>query len=263
MFSDFPDATFLHHLADVADAETLHRFRSVLTIDTKVKPGWKFDPVTAADREAELALRRAISDRYPDHGILGEEFGVKQSESPIQWVLDPVDGTRPFICGIPVWGTLIGMTVEGRARLGLMSQPFTRERFWGDDTGAWRQGTDGRHRLSASKVTDLSEAILHLNSPESLTDGVRGGFQRLSAAAKMTRYGGECYAFAMLAAGLIDVCIEPSLQPYDIVAIIPIVEGAGGVVTRFDGGAAETGGPIILAATPELHAAALAILLRS
>jgi histidinol phosphatase-like enzyme (inositol monophosphatase family) len=256
---ELPDARFLHRLADAADRETLPRFRQQLVIESKVKPERGFDPLTEADRKAELALRELIGREYPGHAILGEEFGPSGA-GPVRWVLDPVDGTRPFLCGIPVWGTLIGLTVHERAELGMMSQPFTGERFWADSRGAWQRGARGTSALSVSEVTDLSEAILHTTSPESFPEHLLPAFGVLRGKVKMTRYGGECYAFAMLAAGCIDLCLEPSLQPYDITPIIPIVEKAGGVVTCLDGSRAENGGAVLVSATPALHEQALRIL---
>lgn len=254
-----PDAAFLHYLADIADAETLPRYRHDLAIETKPKEGYTFDPVTEADREAEIAMRAAIGERFPDHAVLGEEMGLTGSGHH-RWVLDPVDGTRPFICGLPVWGTLIGLTVDGRAELGMMSQPFTGERFWADRDGAWTQRNGVRQPLATRDIGDLDQAILHTTSPEHFGDDLAAGFERLKAAVRMTRYGGECYAMAMIAAGRIDLAIEPSLQPYDIVALIPIIERAGGVVTRLDGSRAEAGGAVLVSATAALHAEALRIL---
>jgi len=254
-----PSADFLHRLADIADRETLPRFRTDLAVESKTGEGY-FDPVTEADREAEIAIRAAIDAEYPDHAILGEEFGLTGSGS-CRWVLDPVDGTRPFICGLPVWGTLIGLTVDGRAEQGMMSQPFTRERFWATADGAWYEHAGRRQRLSTRDVGTLSRAILHTTSPDRHYHGeLKQGFDRLAASVRMTRYGGDCYAMAMLAAGRIDLAVEPSLQPYDIVALIPIIEKAGGVVTRIDGGLAEDGGPVLASATAGLHAQALHLL---
>lgn len=254
-----PDSDFLHRLADAADKETLPRFRASLLVDSKAKTDQGFNPVTEADRKAEITLREIISAEYPDHVIVGEEFGAT-GDGPVKWFLDPVDGTKPFICGVPVWGTLIGLAVNGRAELGIMSQPFTRERFWADARGAWQRGPTGTHPLRVSAVTDLPQAILHTTSPESYRGGTRAAFTALTAQVRMTRYDGECYAFAMLAAGLIDLCVEPSLQPYDIVAIIPIIEKAGGIVTQFNGQRAEVGGPIVASATAKLHESVLQIL---
>ncbi|WP_380931704.1 histidinol-phosphatase [Sphingomonas qilianensis] len=255
-----PDAAFLHRLADLADAETMPRYRADIAVDNKPKEGYTFDPVTEADRAAEAAIRAEISAHFPDHAILGEELGLTGS-GRFRWVLDPVDGTRPFICGLPVWGTLIGLTVDGRAELGMMSQPFTRERFWADREGAWTQRDGIRRQLTTRDVGSLDRAILHTTSPEQIGEGLANGFERLKAAVRMTRYGGECYAMAMIAAGRIDLAIEPSLQPYDIVALIPIIKRAGGIVTRLDGGPAEEGGAVVVAATSALHAEALRILI--
>ncbi len=253
-----PSADFLHRLADVADRETLPRYRTDLAVESKTGESY-FDPVTEADRQAEMAIRAAIKAEYPDHAILGEELGQTGS-GRYRWVLDPVDGTRPFICGLPVWGTLIGLTVDGRAELGMMSQPFTGERFWGTADGAWCERAGKRERLSTRDVGALSQAILHTTSPEHYHGALKQGFDRLTASVRMTRYGGECYATAMLAAGRIDLAVEPSLQPHDIVALIPIIERAGGVVTRFDGGRAEAGGAVLASANARLHEQALRLL---
>ncbi|SFI50828.1 histidinol-phosphatase [Nitrosomonas sp. Nm34] len=257
--SKLPNADFLHRLADIADAETMPRYRTELAVDTKFNEGDTFDPVTEADREAEISIRAAIEAEYPDHAILGEELGQTGNGS-FRWVLDPVDGTRPFICGLPVWGTLIGLTVDGRAEMGMMSQPFIGERFWADVEGAWYERAGKRQRLFTRNVGALSEAILHTTSPEDYHGDLKQGFDRLAASVRMTRYGGECYALAMLAAGRIDLAVEPSLQPYDIVALIPIIEKAGGVVTRLDGKRAEEGGSVLVSATPTLHFEALRLL---
>jgi histidinol phosphatase-like enzyme (inositol monophosphatase family) len=253
-----PDETFLHRLADLADGETLPRFRQALHVTTKDKPGWTFDPVTEADRAAEEVLRAAIGRTFPEHAILGEEYG-ETGAGAYRWVLDPVDGTRPFICGLPVWATLIGLEFEGRAVLGMMSQPFTGERFWAGPNGAWTERAGSRKRLRTRAVGPLSRAILHTTSPEGFGT-LKDGFERLAAAVQMTRFGGEAYAMAMLAAGHIDLCFEPSLQPYDIVALVPIIEKAGGVVTRLDGSRPEAGGAVLAAATRELHDQAMALI---
>jgi histidinol phosphatase-like enzyme (inositol monophosphatase family) len=256
---DIPTGDFLHRLATVADVQTLARFRSTLEVERKVTPGFKFDPVTNADRAAELALRALISTEYPAHAISGEEFG-DVGDGPVRWVLDPIDGTRPFICGIPVWSTLIGLMIDGRAEMGMLSQPFIGERFWADMSGAWYQKGAERRALRTSAVGELSDAILHTTAPESFSKMSRTAFEVLANTVKMTRYGGESYACAMLAAGLIDLCVEPSLQPYDIVAIIPIIEKAGGVVATLDGGRAESGGYVVMSSTPALHQQALRLL---
>ena len=257
--SELPPIEFLFRLAEAASAETLPRFRQKLAIESKLKAGYRFDPVTEADREAERVIRELISSEFPDHAILGEEFG-SSGDGPIKWVIDPVDGTRPFICGIPVWGTLIGLTVDGVARLGMMSQPYTRETFWADSSGSWMDIPTGRHPLRSSTTETLSDAILHVNSPEPFKGSLKEKLGVLDSVVRMTRYGGECYAFAMLAAGQIDLCVETGIQPYDIVALIPIIENAGGVVTTTTGGRAEQGGDILISGNRFLHEAALKIL---
>ena len=261
MNPELPDIAFFHALADAADRQTLPRFRSQgdLNIGTKPKEGFRFDPVTDADREAERAIRDLISASFPEHSIMGEEFGTTGS-SAIQWILDPVDGTRPFLCGIPVWGTLIGLLLSGRATMGMMSQPFTNERFWADGRSAWRNGPQGKHRLSTRKDIRIDQAILHTTSPEPIRRHPQVHFSELAERALMTRYGGECYAMAMLASGQIDICVEFSLQPYDIAALIPIIEQAGGRVSTLAGERPEAGGHIVACGCPHLHEAVLNIL---
>ncbi|MEI2264704.1 histidinol-phosphatase [Erwinia sp. CGal63] len=258
-----PELAFLHQLADVADQQTLPRFRSDedLAIGSKPKEGFRFDPVTQADREAEKAMRALIDRDYPDHAIMGEEYGIKPGTggNAFRWVLDPVDGTRPFLCGLPVWGTLIGLLHHDRAVMGMMSQPFTGERFYADGSQAWAEGAYGKVRLQTRQAIPLEQAILHTTSPESLRQ-TSLNFAALGEAVLMTRYGGECYAMAMLAAGKIDICVEFALQPYDIVALIPLIEQAGGVVTTPDGGRAEAGGAVIASGCPHLHQQILSIL---
>lgn len=261
MNPQLPDISFFHALADAAGRETLPRFRSrgELNIGTKPKEGFRFDPVTDADREAERAIRALISARYPEHSIMGEEFGTT-GNGPIQWILDPVDGTRPFLCGIPVWGTLIGLLCDGRATMGMMSQPFTNERFWADGKNAWRNGPQGEYRLATRAGISLDQAILHTTSPEPIERNPQVRFRQLAERTLMTRYGGECYAMAMLAAGQIDICVEYALQPYDIAALIPIIEQAGGVVSTLSGDRAEGGGNVVACGCPRLHAEALDVL---
>lgn len=261
MNPQLPDISFFNTLADAADQQTLPRFRAPgeINVGTKPKEGFRFDPVTDADREAERAMRQLISARYPDHAIMGEEFGSTGS-GPVQWILDPVDGTRPFLCGLPVWGTLIGLLHNGRATMGMMSQPFTNERFWADGSSAWRRGPQGEQRLATRKDIALDQAIVHTTSPEQVERNQQIQFRKLTERSLMTRYGGECYAMAMLAAGQIDVCVEFSLQPYDIAALIPIVEQAGGMITTLAGERAEAGGQVLACGCPRLHQQVLDVL---
>mgnify|MGYP000874901797 CR=1 FL=1 len=249
---------FMRRIARAAAAETLPRFRSAATVANKEAAG--FDPVTEADRQAELAIRALISAEFPDHGILGEEHGSHNLESRHVWVIDPIDGTRAFISGIPLWGTLVGLTADGQAVAGLMSQPFTGELFYANAEGSHYEGPGGPRRLATRKTTRLADATLFTTTPALFKGDARGRYDRFETMVQLARYGTDCYAFAMLAAGTVDVVVDPGLKPYDIVALIPIIEKAGGVITTFDGAPAENGGDILAAATPELHEAAMAAL---
>lgn len=247
-----------HGLADVAGKAILKYFRRPISIDNKANGG-EFDPVTEADRAGERAIRKRLAALHPDHGIVGEELGVKEGQSPYTWVIDPVDGTRAFITGMPLWGTLIGVTYDGRAEIGLMDQPYTRERVWSTATATQWRGTDGRvRRARTAPCTGLEHARLTTTSPDLFAKGYESAaFARLRAEARLTRFGGDCYGYCLLAAGHIDIIVEAGLKPYDIVALIPIIERAGGVVTTWDGGRAESGGRILACGDPRLHEAAL------
>lgn len=249
---------FMRRIAGAAAAETLPRFRSQGAVVNKLSGG--FDPVTEADREAERAIRALIGAEFPDHGILGEEHGSENLASRHVWVIDPIDGTRAFISGLPVWGTLVGLTVDGDAVAGLMSQPFTGELFYANADGAFYEGPGGPRKLAARKTTKLEDATLFTTTPALFKGEARSRFDHFETKVQLSRYGTDCYAFAMVAAGTVDIVADPGLKPYDIVALIPIIEKAGGVITTFDGRPAENGGDILAAATPELHEAAMAAL---
>ncbi len=255
------ELSFLKRIARVAAEQTLPRFRTTSLIDNKYKTG--FDPVTEADREAEKAIRTLINAAYPQHGILGEEFGGENLDHSHVWVIDPIDGTRAFISGIPVWGTLAGLTIDGDAVAGLMAQPFTNELFMCDGDASWYEGPGGTRRLQTRKTVDLAEATLFTTTPALFKERKRAAYDRVEKSVRLARYGTDCYAYVMVAAGFVDLVIETGLHPYDIVALIPIIEKAGGVITTWDGGPAEKAGDIIAAATPELHAKALALLNQS
>lgn len=246
---------FMRRIAGAAAAETLPRFRSQGAVVNKLSGG--FDPVTEADREAERAIRALIGAEFPDHGILGEEHGSENLASRHVWVIDPIDGTRAFISGLPVWGTLVGLTVDGDAVAGLMSQPFTGELFYANADGAFYEGPGGARKLAARKTIKLEDATLFTTTPALFKGDARSRFDLFETKVQLSRYGTDCYAFAMVAAGTVDIVADPGLKPYDIVALIPIIEKAGGVVTTFDGRPAENGGDILAAATPELHEAAM------
>jgi histidinol phosphatase-like enzyme (inositol monophosphatase family) len=259
------DSSFLQEIAQAAAAQTLPRFRHKIAIDNKYTVG--FDPVTEADREAEKAIRAVINRHYPDHGILGEEFGGEKLDSSHVWVIDPIDGTRAFISGLPVWGTLVGLMVDGDARVGMMSQPFTNEVYYSTGDGAFWSGPEyagngGHVQLKTRDTKLLSEATVFTTTPVLFKDQHRENFDQLEAQVRLSRYGTDCYAFAMLAAGFADLVVEYGLQPYDVMGLIPVIEQAGGIITQVDGSAAEKGGYIVAAATPELHEQALKLLNR-
>ncbi|QNQ23016.1 inositol monophosphatase family protein (plasmid) [Kosakonia sp. SMBL-WEM22] len=261
MATILPSTAFLHELADAAEKRTLAGYLNehVIDIESKPKEGFRFDPVTSVDRETELHLREIINERFPEHAILGEEFG-ESGQGDLQWVIDPIDGTRPFLCGLPVWGCLIGLLQNGKAVMGMMTQPYTGDRFWSDGEQSWFAGRFGKKMMKTRQTRELHQAILHTTSPESVALYEGNHFGVLHEQTLMTRYGGECYAMAMLAAGHIDICVEYSLQPHDIVAFIPVIESAGGVVTTLTGERAEKGGAIVASANAALHEKVLTVL---
>ncbi|MGE0409613.1 MAG: histidinol-phosphatase [Amphiplicatus sp.] len=255
---------FATELADAARRETLPRFRARAAVLSKA--GAAFDPVTDADREAERALRGLIAARYPDHGIIGEEFGAEREDAARRWVLDPVDGTRAFVCGVPSWTTLIALEEGARPVLGLIDQPFTDERWIGvgGETVYRRAGaplgacrTSGLRDLGAARLstTDPSRAG-YFTAPEA------AAFAKVMDAARLARFSLDAYAYGLLALGELDLVIEASLKRHDFAALQPVVEGAGGVITGWRGEplGADPRGRVIAAASPALHEAALEFL---
>jgi histidinol phosphatase-like enzyme (inositol monophosphatase family) len=256
---DTDDLAVAMALADAAGAAILPFFRSsCLEASNKTETG--FDPVTEADRAAEAAMRDLLARLRPEDAILGEEFADRPGRSGRTWVLDPIDGTRAFLSGAPTWGTLIALSDAGGPRLGVIDQPYIGERFWGVDGRAQGRGPRGTVDLSTRATTGLSRAILFTTFPEIGTPAERAAFRAVSAQARLTRYGLDCYAYALLAAGHVDLVIEAGLNPYDIHAPIAVIEAAGGVVTDWEGRPAHGGGRVLAAATPDLHAATLAVL---
>jgi len=250
--------SFLHELCKAAAQQTLPRFRQSLDVSNKQASG--FDPVTEADRQAEQAIRALIKSRYPDHGIVGEEFGTENPQAEYCWIIDPVDGTRAFISGIPLWGTLIGLYRNGRPFMGVMDQPFTGERFIGTPGTAHLSKAHKTTNLTTSSVTAPSEATVMTTDPNLFKGREERQFQALAQQAQLCRYGTDCYAYCMVAAGQAEWVLESGLSIYDIAALIPIVEGAGGIVTNWSGGDASQGGQVLAAANKTIHAAALEIL---
>lgn len=257
-------AAFIEELAEVAGRTILPFFRSAIGVEDK-SGGGTFDPVTEADRAAEVIMRRLIRETFAQHGIIGEEFGDDRADAEYVWVLDPIDGTKSFISGIPTWGCLVGLLHNGRAIYGAMAQPFTRELFIGDGKVAtWRgPGLDqaqAQRKLRTRPCAALSRAILMTTSPLLYSAQTLAAFRRVEQAARLSRYGCDCYAFAMLAAGHVDCVMEAGLKTHDIAPLIPIIEGAGGVVTTWAGENAARGGDVIAAGDPRLHAAVLQLL---
>ena len=247
-----------HRMADAARAAILPFFRTGLAADNKWQAG--FDPVTEADRAAERAMRDALARLRPDDAVLGEEYGATQGSSGLTWILDPIDGTRAFLCGAASWGVLIGLS-DGRDILyGLIDQPYTRERFEGGLGQARLSFDAGTRPLAVRRNVDLPQATLLTTYPEVGTTEEAAAFRRVSQQARLTRYGLDCYAYALLALGQVDLVIEAGLQSYDIAAPLAVVEAAGGIVTDWQGGPAQGGGQVIAAASPALHRAALTLL---
>lgn len=253
-----------HKLCDAAARETLPRFRSKMVIDNK-RPA-DFDPVTEGDKMAEAAIRKIIKADFPDHGMIGEEFGVENSNADYQWIIDPIDGTRAFISGIPVWGTLIGLYFKNNPIAGVADQPFTGERYMtlanenGTVSSVLVHNKNPAVKLQTSQTKDISQAILMTTSPDLLRNEMDQSYFKLEQQTKLTRYGADCYAYCLLASGHIDLVVESGLNIYDIAALIPIIENAGGIVSDWRGGDASQGGQILAAANTELHQRAMEIL---
>ncbi len=246
-------------LADVARVATLAHFRSIdLHADNKEEA--RFDPVTIADRESELAMRAVLARRRPQDGILGEEFGKTTGTSGLTWVLDPIDGTRGYLSGTPTWGVLISVADAAGPVYGIIDQPFIGERFEGGFGRAQVVGPMGRHVLRTRVARALDQAILLSTFPEVGTAAEEAAFRRVAGKVRLVRYGMDCYGYALLAAGQVDLVIEAGLQAYDVQAPIAVIQAAGGMVTNWQGGACHDGGQVLAAANAGVHAAAMALL---
>ena len=243
---------FVDELAAVSGEVIRPFFRSALGVENKSRSGG-FDPVTAADRAAEAAMRALIKRTFPEHGVVGEELGADRPDAEYVWVLDPIDGTKSFICGLPAWGTLIALTRGGVPIYGMMHQPFTREHFSGDGRGASYRGPAGDRALQVRPCASLSDAIMLTTSPLLMNEADRQAFRRVEQEVRLSRYGGDCYAYCVLAAGHVDLLIETELKPHDVLALIPIIEGAGGRVSNWDGGSAAAGGRVVASGDARLH----------
>lgn len=252
----FSDLELCHALADAAGQAILPHFRAPgLTAENKEAD--HFDPVTVADRAAEKAMRALLAQHRPEDGILGEEFENLSGSSGRQWVLDPIDGTRGFMSGTPTWGVLIAVGDDTGPQLGLIDQPYIRERFFGCGDTAWVDGPMGRHALKTRAPRPLSDATILTTFPEVGDNIEQRAFHDLASQTRLTRYGMDCYGYALVAAGQVDLVVEAGLQAYDIQGPMAVVQAAGGIVTNWQGGPAHQGGRVIAAANAEIHAAAL------
>jgi inositol-phosphate phosphatase/L-galactose 1-phosphate phosphatase/histidinol-phosphatase len=242
-------------LADAAGEAIRPYFRQPLTVDDKAD----LTPVTAADRAAEQAMRSLIESRFPEHGIIGEEFGRIRENAEFMWTLDPIDGTKSFISGVPLFGTLIALTGAKRPILGIIDQPISRERWVGV---AGRPTTLNGAVVHCRACAGLAAATLFATTPDMFKGGDAAAFARMSAAAKLTRFGADCYAYGLLAAGFIDLVLEADLKPYDFCPMVPIVEGAGGLATDWRGTPLDLAseGRVLIAGDRHTHEAALALL---
>jgi len=248
----------LFELAQLASVETMAHFRKPMQIENKLDQG--FDPVTLADKNAEAAIRDYLLKHYPAHGVLGEEQEAFQADAHYCWVIDPVDGTRSFISGLPTWGTLIGLSKDKKPIAGMMAQPFTNEHYYtaGGDSFLHKNGQETI--LKTSPQTQLNQAIIMSTDPNIIDLDRQKAFHTLRKKCKLTRYGYDCYAYAMLASGSVELVVETGLNSYDISAMIPIIENAGGYVTNWQGQSAADGGNIIAAANKDLLEQAITVL---
>jgi inositol-phosphate phosphatase/L-galactose 1-phosphate phosphatase/histidinol-phosphatase len=242
-------------LADAAGEAIRPHFRQPLAVDDKPD----LSPVTIADRAAEMAMRRLIAQHFPEHGILGEEFGREREGAEFTWVLDPIDGTKSFISGVPLFGTLIALAQHGRPILGIIDQPISRERWIGV---AGRPTTFNGTPVRTRPCPALAAATVFSTSPDMFKGTDAAAHARVAAAAKLVRFGADCYAYGLLALGCIDIVIEASLKPYDFGAMLPIVEGAGGVATDWQGAplTLASDGRVLVAGDRRAHQQALALL---
>jgi myo-inositol-1(or 4)-monophosphatase len=243
-------------LAEVAGAAILPHFRKATPVDNKLSQGW--DPVTAGDKDAEIAIRAQIEKHFPTHGIIGEEFGTKAGSSAYTWVLDPIDGTRAFVIGIPTWATLIGLYKDGKPFMGVMCQPHVGETFYGGPQGAFLRHGSTTTRLRCAANKPIASALAGTTSPHLFKN--QGAIEALRQRVQLLRYGGDAYFFALVAAGHLDIALDAGLQIYDVAALIPIIRGAGAIVGTWDGKDESQGGNILAASSQQLFESAQAVL---
>jgi myo-inositol-1(or 4)-monophosphatase len=249
---------FADKLADAARTAILPFFRAEHACEDK--GGGRFDPVTDADKAAERAMLALIEREFPEHGVLGEEYGERRGRSDYQWILDPIDGTRAFISGLPTWGVLIGLYRAGRPLIGVMDQPYLDERYRGWNEGANVTARGATKALKARACAGMAEAMISTTDPYLFAGDEAEAFARARSDAKLVRYGYDCYAYSMVASGHIDAVIESGLKAFDIAALIPIITGAGGGVCAWDGGDASQGGRVLAYGDARLRHEAIELL---
>lgn len=245
-------ADFLETLGNAAAAVSLKYFRKPVEVVNKgPKLGSNFDPVTVADKETEQIIRDLIEKHFPDHNILGEEHvSVLDKKTDFTWVIDPIDGTRAFISGIPTWGTLIALHDGGKPFVGMLDQPYLKERFIGTPNGTTLNGD----KIKCRPCPDISVATLSTTDPVKLfNEAEKKSYDKVASKANLNRNGFDCYAYAMVACGFIDAVIESGLEPYDIQALIPIIQGSGGIITNWQGNPCDQGGQVVACGDKQLH----------
>jgi histidinol phosphatase-like enzyme (inositol monophosphatase family) len=242
---------FAIELANAAGGAILPLFRTDCGHENKAEPG-AYDPVTEADKSAERAIRALIAERYPEHGVLGEEYGADRDDAEHVWVLDPVDGTRAFVAGLPLWTTLIALRRQGRPVLGVIAQPYLDEIFIGSASGSRLIRPGGSTPLQTRPCSDLSQAVIATTDPDLFKSAERPAWNAVRAAVRLARYGCDAYAYAMVAMGRIDLVIESGLKPWDYEALAPVIEGAGGRVRNWRGEALDGSGQVVAAGDARL-----------
>ena len=250
---------FAVELAREAARVTLPFFRSDMGHEDKGGAAG-FDPVTEADKQAEAAIRRLIAERYPDHGVIGEEYGADRPDAEQVWVLDPIDGTRAFIAGLPLWTTLIALRQENRPTVGVIAQPYLDEIFVGGPSGARLLRSDADTPLAVRPCETLAEAVISTTDPDIFDAAEGAAWTQLRGAARLARLGCDAYAYAMVAAGRMDLVAETSLKPWDWSALVPVIEAAGGRVVDWRGATPDDDGRILAVGDPRLIAQALPLL---
>jgi myo-inositol-1(or 4)-monophosphatase len=251
---------FAHRLADAAGNIIRPYFRKRIDVTDKGSAGF-YDPVTEADRRAEAAIRDLIQLHYPQDAVLGEELGDVPGTTAYRWVIDPIDGTRAFIAGQPLWGTLIGLERERVPVFGILDQPFLPERFVGFEGSAQLQNIDGITPLTTRECERLADAVICTTHPMAhFNEAERAQFAKVENACRLSRYGGDCYAYGLIAMGFVDLVMEARLAHWDIAPLIPIVEGAGGVLTDWQGKPWHAGANVLAAGDRRIHAQAVELL---